>query len=101
MLCGALQRAIRSDDVPLDVRIRQHLAVMSGDNPALDPESTVLAIWPSPMSYSGPNEVMWHAKSRTAAGATHYIVGRDPAGMKHPVTNEDLYEKTCVRSTVY
>jgi ATP sulfurylase len=84
----------KSDDVPLDVRIRQHLAVMSGDAPALDPASTVLAIWPSPMSYSGPNEVMWHAKSRTAAGATHYIVGRDPAGMKHPVTNEDLYEKT-------
>lgn len=52
-LCGAFQRAIRSDDVPLDVRIRQHLAVMSGDTPALDPESTVLAIWPSPMSYSG------------------------------------------------
>ena len=89
----------RSDDVPLDVRIRQHLAVMSGESPALDPESTVLAIWPSPMSYSGPNEVMWHAKSRTAAGATHYIVGRDPAGMKHPVTNEDLYEKTCVSTS--
>lgn len=95
-VCVALRCASRSDDVPLDVRIRQHLAVMSGDSPALDPESTVLAIWPSPMSYSGPNEVMWHAKSRTAAGATHYIVGRDPAGMKHPVTNEDLYEKTCV-----
>ena len=27
----------KSDDVPLDVRIRQHLAVMSGDKPALDP----------------------------------------------------------------
>ena len=84
----------KPDDVPLSVRIHQHLAVMGGEKPALDPASTVLAIWPSPMSYSGPNEVMWHAKSRTAAGATHYIVGRDPAGMKHPVSGEDLYEKT-------
>ena len=88
-----LHCAPRSDDVPLDVRIRQHLAVMSGDSPALDPESTVLAIWPSPMYYSGPNEVLWHASSRAQAGITHFITGRDPAGVKHPeIEDEDLYD---------
>ena len=78
----------KADDVPLDVRMHQHRAVITAK--ALDPDSTVLAIWPSPMSYSGPNEVQWHAKSRIAAGVTHYIVGRDPAGMKGPISNEDL-----------
>lgn len=28
------------------------------------------------------------------AGATFYIVGRDPAGMPHPDTKEDLYDGT-------
>merc|ERR1719206_1481370 len=54
------------------------------DEGVLDPESTVLAIFPSPMMYAGPTEVQWHAKARMATGANYYIVGRDPAGMPHP-----------------
>ena len=30
----------------------------------LDPDTTVMAIWPSPMIYGGPTEVQFHAKSR-------------------------------------
>ena len=41
----------KSDDVPLQVRIRQHHAVM--EEGLLDPASTVLAIFPSPMMYAG------------------------------------------------
>mmetsp|Transcript_28643 Transcript_28643/g.42909 ORF Transcript_28643/g.42909 Transcript_28643/m.42909 type:complete len:469 (-) Transcript_28643:139-1545(-) len=48
----------------------------------LDPASTVMAIWPSPMVYAGPTEVQFHAKSRRSAGASYFVVGRDPAGMK-------------------
>lgn len=33
----------------------------------LDPETTVMAIWPSPMIYGGPTEVQFHAKSRRYA----------------------------------
>lgn len=33
--------------------------------------------------------MQWHAKSRMNAGATFYIVGRDPAGMPHP--NKETY----------
>lgn len=57
----------------------------------LDPETTVVAIWPSPMHYAGPTEVQWHAKARINAGADFYIVGRDPAGMGHPTEKRDLY----------
>ncbi|KAJ8673594.1 hypothetical protein QAD02_004856, partial [Eretmocerus hayati] len=72
----------KDDDVPLNVRILQHKAVL--DEGVLDPNSTLLAIFPSPMMYAGPVEVQWHAKARMNAGANFYIVGRDPAGIPHP-----------------
>ncbi|RWW71756.1 hypothetical protein BHE74_00020538 [Ensete ventricosum] len=53
---------------------------------------TLVAIFPSPMHYAGPTEVQWHAKSRINAGANFYIVGRDPAGMSHPIEKRDLYD---------
>jgi len=83
----------KNDDVPLNVRMDQHKAIM--DEGVLDPESTVLAIFPSPMMYAGPTEVQWHAKARMSAGANFYIVGRDPAGMPHPdPPKRDIYEAT-------
>uniref|UniRef100_A0A2M4BGK2 Putative bifunctional atp sulfurylase/adenosine 5'-phosphosulfate kinase n=2 Tax=Anopheles marajoara TaxID=58244 RepID=A0A2M4BGK2_9DIPT len=86
----------KDDDVPLPVRMAQHQAVL--DSGVLDREHTVLAIFPSPMMYAGPTEVQWHAKARMNAGANHYIVGRDPAGMPHPdksvYPDGNLYEGT-------
>lgn len=82
----------KDDDVPLDYRMKQHKAIL--DEGVLDPESTVLAIFPSPMMYAGPTEVQWHAKARMSTGANFYIVGRDPAGMPHPDGGKDLYEHT-------
>ncbi|XP_076369201.1 bifunctional 3'-phosphoadenosine 5'-phosphosulfate synthase-like isoform X1 [Tachypleus tridentatus] len=83
---------IKDDDVPLYVRMEQHKAVLQEH--VLDPKTTVLAIFPSPMMYAGPTEVQWHAKARMATGANFYIVGRDPAGMLHPSTKKDLYDPT-------
>jgi len=80
----------KQDDVPLDVRMKQHDAVL--EEGVLDPKATVVSIWPSPMSYAGPTEVQWHAKGRLCTGAKFYIVGRDPAGMGHPERDEDLYD---------
>lgn len=45
----------KDDDVPLDTRMLQHQAVM--DDGLLDRDSTILAIFPSPMMYAGPTEV--------------------------------------------
>ncbi|XP_052263475.1 bifunctional 3'-phosphoadenosine 5'-phosphosulfate synthase-like isoform X3 [Dreissena polymorpha] len=80
----------KDDDVPLPDRMKQHKAIL--DEGILDPDTTVLAIFPSPMMYAGPTEVQWHAKARMATGANFYIVGRDPAGMPHPDGNKDLYD---------
>lgn len=80
----------KEDDVPLDVRMEQHRKVL--EEGVLDPETTIVAIFPSPMHYAGPTEVQWHAKARVNAGANFYIVGRDPAGMGHPTEKRDLYD---------
>ncbi|XP_038648915.1 bifunctional 3'-phosphoadenosine 5'-phosphosulfate synthase 1 [Scyliorhinus canicula] len=82
----------KDDDVPLIWRMKQHAAVL--EERILKQESTVVAIFPSPMMYAGPTEVQWHCRSRMIAGANFYIVGRDPAGMPHPETKKDLYEPT-------
>jgi hypothetical protein len=44
----------KDDDVPLNVRMKQHQAIL--EEKVLDPASTVLAIFPSPMLYGGPTE---------------------------------------------
>jgi len=82
----------KDDDVPLPVRMKQHAAIL--EDKVLDPDNTVIAIFPSPMMYAGPTEVQWHAKSRMSTGANFYIVGRDPAGMPHPDGTRDLYDHT-------
>ncbi|KAH6777983.1 ATP sulfurylase 1 [Perilla frutescens var. hirtella] len=80
----------KADDVPLSWRMKQHEKVL--EDGVLDPETTVVSIFPSPMHYAGPTEVQWHAKARINAGANFYIVGRDPAGMSHPLEKRDLYD---------
>lgn len=99
MLLHPLGGWTKDDDVPLDVRMKQHQAILEEE--VLDPASTVLAIFPSPMLYAGPTEVQWHAKARMSAGANYYIVGRDPAGMPHPdPPKRDLYDPTHGRRTL-
>ena len=77
---------------------QQTNAKCSLDHPGgLDPASTVMAIWPAPMVYAGPTEVQFHAKSRRTAGASYFVVGRDPAGMKGSELavahkDDDLYD---------
>jgi len=89
----------KKSDVPLDVRVNQHKEVMAAGE--LHPDWTVMAIWPSPMIYAGPREVIFHAKSRRVGGASFFTVGRDPAGMpyssnpywskKEDLEGEDIY----------
>jgi 3'-phosphoadenosine 5'-phosphosulfate synthase len=81
---------VKGDDIPLETRILQNQKVL--EEGVLDPATTILGIFPSPMLYAGPTEVQWHAKARMNAGCQYYIVGRDPAGMGHPTEDRDMFD---------
>lgn len=61
----------KDDDVPLSWRMRQHAAVL--EEGVLKPDSTIVAIFPSPMMYAGPTEVTTIILNNCLANCSHYI----------------------------
>ena len=79
LLLSPLGGWTKADDVPLDVRVKQHQAVL--DEGMLDPSWTVMGIWPAPMIYAGPTEVQFHAASRRNRGRE--LLRRRPRRGRH------------------